>query len=230
MRLRRIARDHDIRRHVARDDRAAADEGVGADLRKLMHGAQAAERHPISHLDMASQGGAVRKHCIAAHDAIVCDVRIRHEQIVAPDGGHALVVSRPPVDGAVLAEHIPVADLQPRRLALILLVLGRIPEGGKRKDAVPGTDAGRAVDDNVWTHHRPRADLDVGPDDREGSHGHILGKPGLRGDERQRVDHLPVSGATIISACATSLSPTKAAVAKRQIPLKLRSSWAVSTS
>src|SRR6185437_6876169 len=47
---------------------------------------------------------------------------------------------------------------------------------------------------------------------------------------RKRACHLPVSGATMRWACATSSSPTRASAEKRQIPLKERSTCEVSNN
>src|SRR6202034_2867317 len=48
----RVARDHDVRRHVAADDRAAAEEGMGADPGELVHRREPAEDRPVADLDM----------------------------------------------------------------------------------------------------------------------------------------------------------------------------------
>ncbi len=230
MRLGGIARNHHVRRHIARDDRTPTNECVGADLHELMHGGETAKRHPVADLYVTAERGTVREHGVVANDAIVRHVRIRHEQVVVADAGHALIVRRAAIDGAVLAKDVPVADLEPRRLPLVLLVLGRIADRGELKEVVVRADASGTVDDDVRSHDRTRADLDIGPDDGERPHADIRRELRLRRYKGVRVDHLPVSGATIICAWATSTSPTWAAVAKRQIPLKLRSTLAESMS
>ena len=54
---------------------------------------------------------------LIADHAVVRDVRVGHEQVVVADARDALVVRRAAIDGAALAEHVAVADLEPRRLA-----------------------------------------------------------------------------------------------------------------
>ena len=46
----RIARHHHVRRHVARDDGAAGEKGVGADLGELMDRREPAQDHPVADL------------------------------------------------------------------------------------------------------------------------------------------------------------------------------------
>src|SRR3569833_3120804 len=126
---------------------------------------------------MSSERCAVGKHRLAANQAIVRHVRVGHEQIVTANPGNTFVVRGAPIDGAALTEYVAIADLQPRRLPRVFLVLRGIADGGEL---------------NAWRYDRPR------------------------------VNHLPVSGATIISACATSVSPTTAMVSNFQIPLSAR--------
>ncbi len=72
-------------------------------------------------------------------------------------------------------------------------------------------------------------------DDREGSDRHARAELRARRYDCVRIDHergrhLDTSGATIMSALATSLVPTDALLEKRQMPLKLRVSWTVRIS
>src|SRR6516165_870000 len=225
-----VPRHHHVRGHVAREDRAAAEEGMCADLGELVYGGEAAEDHPVADLDVTAHGDAVGEHGVVADHAVVRDVGERHEQVVAANGGDALVVGGAAVDGAALAEDVAVADDQPGRLAAVFLVLGRIADGSELEDAVVRADRGRAVHDHVWPDDGARTDLHLWANDAEGTDRHIRREPRLGGDDGARVDHLPVSGATIMSAWATSASPTSATVAKRQMPLSDRSSCALSSN
>src|SRR5580700_1465082 len=166
---------------------------------------------------------------------------------MAADARDALIVRRAAVDGAELAEHVLIADLKVRALAPILLILRIAADGGELEDAVSGADARRPIDHRMRAHARARTNDDIRVDDREWAHRDIGRELSLRRDDRVRIDartlsqvngclragaayHLLASGATIISACATSSVPTSATVEKRQMPLKLRSSCALSSS
>src|SRR6185437_10938543 len=123
-----IARHHDIRRHIAGDDRAARQEGVRADLAMLMHRRKTAENDPVADLDMTGEGDAIGEHRVASHDAVVRDVRVSHEEIVVADMGDGPVVDRAAVHRAAFAKDVAVTDLEAGRLAAIFLVLRRIAE------------------------------------------------------------------------------------------------------
>ena len=74
---------------------------------------------------------------------------------------------------------------------------------------------------------RARADADVGPDDAERRRRSRPRASCACGETIARGSITwTVSGATIMSACATSCSPTSAAVEKRQMPRSERSSCA----
>src|SRR5262249_45025137 len=108
--------------------------------------------------------------------------------------------------------------------------LGRVPDGGELEELIVGADPRGPFDDNVRADNAAGTDLHLRADDAEGTHGHVRGELRLRRYQSVRIDHLPVSGATIISSWATSVSPTSAAVEKRQMPFRARSTCAVSTS
>src|SRR6185437_4533079 len=222
VRDRRIARDHEIRRYITLSDRAASEKGVSTNLHVLMHGGKAAQRHPIADLHMAGQGGAVGEDGLVADLTIVRNVRIRHEQIVTANPGDTFVLRSAAIDGAALAKHIAITNLQTRGLALVLLVLRGIPDGGELEYVIVRANDGRPVDHRMRSDHRPGPDLDIRADDREGTNSDVGSELGLRRYDRFRIDHLPVSGATIISACATSVSPTRARVSNFQIPRNAR--------
>ncbi len=132
----------------------------------------------------------------------------------------APVVARATIHGAALAEDVAIADLEPGRLAGVLLVLGRIPERGELIDVIVGADRRQSGDDGVGTHDRARTDADTGADHAERTHVDVRRQLRLRRDDGVRVDHFAVSGATMMSACATSWSPISAAVEKRQMPFR----------
>src|SRR6185312_7909157 len=242
-RLRRIAGHHHVRRYVARDDGATRNECMRADFAELVDRRHSTDGDPITDLNVAAERCAVGEHEVAADHAVVGDVRIRHEEIVVADRRDALVVRRAAVDRARLTEDVAVTDLEARWLALVLLVLRRIAERGELMDAVFRAHARRPVDDHVRADDRARPDHDIRPDDGERTHGDIGRELRFRRHDGTRIDHdapaagpvplfsrWPLSGATIISACATSLSSTRATVENFQMPLNARSSVAVRTS
>src|SRR4029077_20732068 len=185
---------------------------------------------PVADLDVAAEHRAVGEHGVAAHHAVMGHVRAGHQQVVVADTRDPLVVSRAAVDGAELAEHVALADHEPRGLAAVFLVLRRIADGSELEHVVAGPDDGRPVDHCGGAADGTRADLHARPYHRERADRDVASEARLGRHHGTRVDHPPDSGATIMSACATSLSPTSATVENFQMPRSERSSCAVSTS
>ena len=236
MRLGRLPDRHHVGRHVARHCGVVGDEGVRADFAKLMHRRQTAHDHVITDFDMSGERRDVRHHHVIADPTIVGDVRVRHEQIIVPDTRDTLVVRRAAIDGDVLTKDVSIADLESRRLTGVFFVLRCIADRGELKYLIIRTESRPAGDDGVRADTTTRPDLDVGADDR------VRPDHDVRRELRARLDHgtwvdahdtpvyLPVSGATINSADATSASSTNATAENFQIPRIVRSSFAVSTS
>src|SRR5215469_1364085 len=230
MRDRRVAGHHHVGRHVAREDGAAADEGMRADLDELVHGGEPADDHPVADLDVTAEGSAVGEHGVIADLAVMRHVRVGHEEIVAADAGHPLVMGGAAIGSGELAEHVAVADLEPRRLAPVFLVLWRLPEGSELQDVIVGAERGGTVDHDVRPDDAARSDADPGTDDGEGTYADIARELRLGGDDRARIDHGAAPGASIMSACATSCPSTSATVEKRQMPFSERCSCEVRIS
>ena len=92
-----------------------------------------------------------------------------------------MVVTPPPLRGAAihggeLAEHVAIADLEPRGLAVVLEVLRRVADRRELEDLVAGADARRALDDRVRTDPGPGADAARRPDDRVRAHRDVRGQ------------------------------------------------------
>ena len=172
--------------------------------------------------------------------AVVRHVRIGHQQIVAADPGHAVSGHGAAVHGDRFAEYVAIADFQAGGLAFVLLVLRRIADRGELINLVVGADAGRTIDDRVRPHPSAGANHHAGADDTERSDFGIRSNLRLRRDHRARIDHPSspdapatlasellapgtlVSGATMISADATTAPSTSARQSNFQIPLKAR--------
>src|SRR5580692_2225859 len=107
---------HDVRRHIARHHGVVREKTVIADLGELVHGRESPHDHPVAELDVAAQGGAIRKHDLIAEPAVVRHVRIGHQQVVVADDGDAVAGYGAAIHGYRLAKDVAVADLEPRRL------------------------------------------------------------------------------------------------------------------
>ena len=102
--------------------------------------------------------------------------------------GRRLDASQAEVDGDELADRVAVADLEPRRLALVGHVLGAEPERGEGIDGGAGADARVPAHDHVRGEAHAVAQFHVRPHGRERADRHAGAKTRLRIDDRGRVD------------------------------------------
>ena len=160
-----------------------------SDLGELVNRGHAAHRHPIANLDVTAERRAIRHHNLIAQLTIVRDMRIRHQQIVVADARHALIVRRAAIHCDGFTKHIAVADLEAGRLAVVFLVLRRIPQRGKLEYLVVGADARRAVDHGVRANPGSGANHDIGADHGEWPDFNVGRDVCLRRYHRPRIDH-----------------------------------------
>ena len=114
VRLGRVAADHHERGYVLPQHRADAGEGVLADPHELVHAGVAAEDRPVAHLRVTRELGLVREDGVAPDHAVVRDVHVRHDPVVAADPRDTAALDGAQVERAVLADHVVVADLETR--------------------------------------------------------------------------------------------------------------------
>ena len=225
---------HDVRRDIAGDGGVVADEGMRADLAELVHARETREDHVVPDLDMPRQRREIGEHAVITDHAVVRHMRRGHEEVVVTDLRHTLVVGGAAVDGDVLAEHVAVADLQPRRLASVFFVLRRIADRGELEHAVACTEPGPTRDHGMRSDDAAWPKLHIGPDHREGTDLHIGRELRALRHHRAWIDAhgaaLPVSGATMSEAEATSASPTRATALNFQMPRICRCRVAVRIS
>src|SRR5512134_171407 len=164
-----IAGNGHVRRHVLPDHRAAPGDAVRPDTPELVHGREAAEYGKVADVHVPPERRAVGEYRVTAHLTVVCEVYVRHEPVVVADPRHTDVLRRPAVEGAEFADGVVVADLEPRGLPPVLLVLGHLANGRELEDAVAPPDPGVPGDHGVGADRTSRADLDIRPDDGVGA-------------------------------------------------------------
>jgi len=106
---------------------------------------------------------------------------------LASGPGEAAAAGRPAVHRRALAEHVAVADLDPRVLAAVLEVLGHEPDRREREEAVVLPDPGVAVDHDVRLEHGSAAEPDAGTDDAERPDPHAGLEPRAGRHARERI-------------------------------------------
>jgi len=103
---------------------------------------------------------------MAADLAVMREMHVRHDPVVAADAGHSRVERGAAVDGDVLADGIAVADLDRGVLAGVFLVLRRRADRGEMEDAVAPADTRTPVEHHVRADPGALPQFDPGTDDR----------------------------------------------------------------
>src|SRR6266404_8456961 len=96
------------RQHVPRNRRASSDNGMRADAHEMVHRTQRADAGPVFDGDMSTERGGVGHDNVAADLAIVSDVSVGHNQVVAPNLGETAPLHRTSIDGDELANLVVV--------------------------------------------------------------------------------------------------------------------------
>jgi hypothetical protein len=137
------------RKDVAGDRRSAADEGVSADAHEVVHRAQRTNRGPILDDDVAAQGRGVGHDYVVADRAVVSDMGVSHDEVVAADASEASALDGTAIDGDELANDVVVANFEPRGLAVVADILRSKADGGKRKEVIMSSDFRGTIDGDV---------------------------------------------------------------------------------
>jgi len=167
------------RQDVLGDHREAADEGVFADPAELVDAAESAEVGVVLDDDMPSQRGGVGENGLAPNPAVVADMGIRHEIIIAADFGQPPSFGRPAVDGNVFPEKIAVSDLDLRFVVPIPDILRLASDRRKRRKMAVGADFRPAVDHDMGIQAGVFMDRDMFSDDARWADPHARIQPGL---------------------------------------------------
>src|SRR5690606_456166 len=94
------------------------------------------------------------------------------------------------MQGGTFANDIVVTDFQPRRLALVFLVLAILAYRSELEDTVALANTRRATHYDVRTNHGASTDFHIRADNRERTHFHISGQLGFGINNRTRMYHL----------------------------------------
>src|SRR5690606_15292865 len=183
---------------------------------ELVHAGETAKDDAIADMHMTGDRGVVGEDAVIANDAIVGNMHIGHEKIIAADARQAVVLHGATMQGGTFANDIVVTNFQPRRLALVLLVLALLAHRGKLENTVALADTRRTTHYHVRTDHGAGTDFHIRADNGKRADFHISGQLGFRVNNRARMYHRLCTlyqascccSATIKSAEATNLPST----------------------
>jgi hypothetical protein len=144
---------------------------------------------PVADADMAGDLRQVGEDGVVADLAVVREVHVGHDPVVVADARDARILHRAAVDGAELAEGVAVPDLDPGRLALVLLVLRRRADRDEVPDGVAPADARVAVEHHVRADEAASAHFHVLADDRKRADLDVRGEPRAAVHDGAGMDH-----------------------------------------
>src|SRR5215470_8080665 len=99
-----------------------------ADSAILVDRGEPADIDVVADSDMAAEGRIVRHGDVVAHPAVMGDMGAGHEIAVAAHMGRHLVEAGAAVNGDVLADDVPGADLEPAMRRIQANILRRLPQ------------------------------------------------------------------------------------------------------
>src|SRR6266404_3729884 len=184
--------DHE-RRNILHNFGTTARNGESSDAAKLMHGGEAAHHRVVTNLDMAGERAVVRKNHFVSNLAIVPNVTVSEKASPAADPRLSFT-RRAAADRDKFAKRIFIADFQISRLALILQVLGLLPDRAGSIKFISCTRAHRPTKRDMLLQPAIWAEHDVGPDyaiwPHDGSRSDLCASIDNRRRMNLRVAHL----------------------------------------
>ena len=171
-----------VRRHIFDGPEASADHRVLANVDKLMNGGHAANDDVVSNVYVSPQRGTVRHNDEITNAAVVCHVRVSHEEAIAADDGPA------GLDGCAIqcdtfADHGVVANFDSGWFPVVFQVLGGAADDSAGKNFAVLPQPAAICDMSVGADPRPFADGDIVFDDGEWTDRDIFAEMRLRAND-----------------------------------------------
>ena len=150
-----------------------------ADVTKLVRPRKTRKYCPIAHVHVPGQGRVVGHDCLAANDAVVRDMHVRHNPVVVTENRLTLVLGGTAADRAKFADRIPVTDRERGRLVRILLVLRIVSHRRKLINMIIVANLCGPVDHDVAVDACTATNLDIIADYRKSPNLDIVGDRGF---------------------------------------------------
>src|SRR6185437_2867197 len=120
-----------------------------AHARELVEQAERTDGSVIFDNDVTGELGAIDEDHVVADHAVVADVRVGHDEVVAADARDAAALYGAAVHRTELAEVIRVAHFELHTLAGVGEILGIASYDGEGMNMIVTTELRRAFDDGV---------------------------------------------------------------------------------
>ena len=145
-----------------------------ADAHELVEEAERADPGIVLDDAVPGQLSSICENHVIADQAVVTDVRVSHDQIVAAEASDAAAFDRAAMHGAELAKLVFIAHLEPYPLARVCEILRIAADDRKREEMILAAERGRAAHNRVRLDNTAVAEFDFVSDDGEGSHLHAI--------------------------------------------------------
>src|SRR5690625_1282481 len=142
----------------------SAHQGVSPDTQKLVYTGKAAQNHPVIYLYMPRQACVIGEHRIVAHDTIMRDVYVGHQQVTVSDTGIGSARPGTAVQRTAFTDDVVVTNFQPRFLAFELFVSRIFTHRGELINDVSFTNTGIGFNHYMRSHLGAGTNLNVGTD------------------------------------------------------------------
>ena len=191
------------RRHVLCNHGAGADIRVASDAAELVHGAKGSDTRVIIDVDVPGERGSIRENRVTANDAIVGNVRIGHEQIVAADPRDSASLRRAAADRRKLTKVVCISHHKFGSLAVEFQIL-RIPaDRAKRIENIFPPNTRRPANDGVRLEHALLSEFDPVSDHRKRADARPVSDTSACGNDRSGIDSVHGLAPTAASAVAS---------------------------
>ena len=121
-------------------------------------------------MNVACQLRVIRKDRVIADHAVVRQMHISHEPVIASHTRHTRVARRTDVEGTKLSDDVSVTNDQFARFTRVFFVLRNGPQGRELENPVVLTNGGVPFDHAVRSNRRSGPDFDVGTNHRIGAY------------------------------------------------------------
>ena len=113
-----------------------ADHRMSADLQKLIYPGIATENSPVIDFDVTGDTDIVGENRVAPHHAVVSNVHIGHEQIVAANSRQPAAGLGTAMQVRPFAQDIVIANLKPGFFAMKFLICGVFTDRTKLENSI----------------------------------------------------------------------------------------------
>src|ERR1700678_297954 len=137
-----------------------------------MHRTKSSKLRVVFDGDVTRQSGAIHENRVVTDEAIVGDVSVRHDEVVAAYPGDAAALHGAAIHGRKFPEVIFVADFERDPFAFVGDVLRLAADDGERVDAIFFAETSRTLHYSVRIEATTFAEFYVVADDRVSANGH----------------------------------------------------------